>query len=59
MAVETLIRRTIWVSRCQCGETDVRNDNRPRERLCLCGLWVPYIEQSWVGPEWSKPKAEY
>lgn len=54
MSYERLIKRTVYVAECACGERDVKGDNPPRERMCKCGQWVPYIEQSYVGPELTK-----
>lgn len=52
MSYETLIKRTIYVAQCDCGESDVRTENPPRERLCTgCGRWVAYVEESYIGPE--------
>lgn len=53
MAFERLIKRTVWIAECTCGDKAVRDDNPPRERRCLCGRWVPYIEQSAIGPDLS------
>ena len=51
MTVEHLVKRTIYVSACPCGERDVKDANPPRERLCACGAWVPYVEESFTGPD--------
>jgi hypothetical protein len=51
MAYEKQIKRTIYVAQCGCGERDVKDDNSPRERLCKCGSWVHYKEESYTGPE--------
>jgi hypothetical protein len=51
MAVETVTKRTIWVAACKCGESDTRTENPPRERLCNCGEWVKYVEQSYTGKD--------
>lgn len=50
---EKLIRRVIWVAKCpKCGKSVEKDKNPPRERLCFdCNIWVPYEEQSFVGPE--------
>ena len=48
---EKLIKRTIYVAQCECGERDVIESNPPRERLCKCGKWVRYVEESYIGPE--------
>lgn len=49
---ETLIKRTIYVAQCTCGEREVRTEDPPREILCkMCGTWVKFQEQSFVGPE--------
>lgn len=40
-----MVKRTIYISACECGETD-HKDHQLRERLCSCGRWVPYTEQS-------------
>lgn len=56
MAVEHLIKRTIYVAKCDCGvEPDVKTDNTVRERLCSCGKWKTYEEQSAIGPSLGKP----
>ena len=48
---ERLIKRTIFIAQCECGDrTEVTHD-APKERLCKCGKWVPYIEQSAIGPD--------
>jgi len=51
MSHETMIKRTIYVAQCKCGERDIVEGNAPRERLCKCGEWVPYVEESYIGPE--------
>lgn len=51
MTVEYLVKRTIYVAACECGEKTVLNENAPRERLCPCGKWVPFVEESYVGPD--------
>lgn len=58
MTHEYLVRRTIYVAKCEeCGEQDVKDDNQPRERFCMkCGIWVPYIAQSYTGPPLSDKK---
>jgi len=51
---ERLIKRTIYVAQCvneECKERDVVEANPPRERLCKCGTWVRYVEESYTGPE--------
>ena len=51
---ETLIKRTIWESRCpHCGIEKVAVEEPPKERLCECGEWVPYVEQSYTSPEYK------
>lgn len=51
MTVERLIKRTVYVAACECGEREVKDSNPPRERFCKCGKLVPYVEESYVGPE--------
>jgi hypothetical protein len=53
MTVEkiTLIKRTVYVSECKCGERDVKDSAPPRERFCKCGEWVPYKAESYTGPD--------
>ena len=51
MSHERYVKRTLWIAQCDCGERTERADNAPRERLCACGKWVPYVEQSYIGPE--------
>lgn len=50
MTVEHLVKRTIYVAQCACGERDVKDDHPPRERQCKCGKWVTYAEESFTGP---------
>jgi hypothetical protein len=40
MTVEHLVKRTIYVAKCECGEKYVLDANPPRERQCQCGKWV-------------------
>lgn len=56
MAVEHihLVKRTIYVAQCKCGERSERAENPPRETLCKCGRWVKYEATSYTGPELSK-----
>jgi ribosomal protein L32 len=53
---EKLVKRIIWVSKCpKCGESVEKDKNPPRERLCMkCNIWVPYKEESFIGPELKK-----
>jgi hypothetical protein len=50
MTVEHLVKRTIYVAQCECGEKDIKESNPPRERMCKCGKWVKYEEDSFTGP---------
>lgn len=55
MTFERLIKRTIYVAKCDCGEEpDVKDRDPPRERQCKCGKWAPYVEQSAIGPDLGK-----
>jgi hypothetical protein len=56
MSSEVYIKRTIWVAECSCGERTV-SDTSKRETHCKCGTWVPYVEQSYVGPSVSNVSA--
>lgn len=58
MAIEHLIKRTVFVAQCKCGEKDTRDDHAPRERLCSCGKWVPFIEESYTGPDFNQEKRQ-
>jgi len=58
MTVEHLVKRTIYVSQCECGERDVKDENPPRERMCKCGQWVPYVVESFTGPNTFDGKPE-
>lgn len=51
--VEKLVKRTVWVAKCSCGQTDdVIADNPPKELLCKCTKeWCPYKEESFTAPE--------
>ena len=53
---EKLIKRVLWISKCPvCGEQKERDDKPPKERFCMaCKVWVPYVEQSYTGPELKK-----
>lgn len=54
MAVETItmVKRTIYVAVCPCGERDVRTENPPREiRFNCCGQWVPFVEETYTGQD--------
>lgn len=54
MAFEKIVsvKRTIYVSQCTgCGDRHVKVTDPPRERLCPCGKWVPYVEESYTGPD--------
>ena len=50
---ETLVKRTIYIAKCTCGEEDIKIDNPPKEKLCKCGNWVTYKEQSSISPEYK------
>jgi len=54
MAYERLIKRTLYIAKCECGESTERDDNPPREKLCKCGKWVPFTEVSVIGPDLEK-----
>lgn len=52
MVYERLIKRTIWTATCpKCGSRDEKADNPPRSRLCSCGEWIDYKEESVIGPD--------
>lgn len=51
MSYERLIKRTIYVAQCECGERQERDTNPPREKQCTCGRWVPFKEVSAIGPD--------
>jgi hypothetical protein len=51
MAYERLVKRILYVASCECGERSERADNPPKERHCQCGKWVPYVEESYIGPD--------
>lgn len=52
MSHEILIKRTLYVSECECGDRHERTDTPPKERYCNgCGKWVAFKEVSYVGPE--------
>ena len=54
MTVEYLVKRTVYVAECECGERATMADNPPRERMCKCGKWVPYKEVSYTGPSFER-----
>lgn len=56
--VEHLVKRTIWVSKCpKCGDTVEKDERAPRERRCnQCKIWVPFVESSYTGKDFSKEK---
>jgi hypothetical protein len=51
MTVEHLVKRTIYVALCTCGERTVLESNPPRERQCACGKWVEFKPESFTGPD--------
>ena len=51
MSYEVLVKRTIYVSQCECGDRVIRDEHPPKERLCSCGKWVPFKEESYTGPK--------
>ncbi len=52
MAYEKLIKRTIWVAKCEaCGEQKEADKDPPKSRMCSCGRWVDFVEQSAIGPD--------
>jgi hypothetical protein len=59
MAHEVLIKRTIYVAKCQCGWQREVADDPPRETLCPdCKQhWVAYEESSYIGPSLSAAKS--
>lgn len=58
MAYERYIKRIIFVAKCPCGEwEDVKTEDPPKEKQCpKCRSWVPYKEQSAIGPEYGSGK---
>jgi hypothetical protein len=51
MSYEQQVKRTIYVAECgKCGDRNIKEDNPPKARLCKCGEWVPYKEESYTGP---------
>jgi hypothetical protein len=48
------VKRTIYVSECECGDRTEVTENPPKERFCKCGKWVPFKEVSYTGPELTK-----
>lgn len=56
MAVEHIVRRTIWVAKCPTPDCDWSievADNPPRERQCPnCDTWVPFVALSAESPEY-------
>jgi hypothetical protein len=56
MSVETYIKRVLWVAKCpKCGDSVEKDSKPPRERFCNdCKVWIPYKEQSYIGPEFKK-----
>jgi hypothetical protein len=47
---EYLVKRSVYVAACECGERTVSYES-VRERFCACGKWVPFVEESYVGPD--------
>jgi len=56
MAYERLIKRTVWVAKCEpCEWEVVYADNPPRERQCpKCREWKSFRENSAIGPDLVK-----
>jgi len=53
MAVERLVKRTLWVSTCPtCGDRTERTEEGSKERMCMeCKVWVPFEPVSYTGPD--------
>jgi hypothetical protein len=52
MTVERLVKRTVYVAQCPCGTKQVVEKDPPRETLCpKCSTWVPYVPESYTGPD--------
>ncbi|HWY35110.1 MAG TPA: hypothetical protein VNX68_10725 [Nitrosopumilaceae archaeon] len=53
---EQYTKRTIFIAKCTtCPFEDSKLENPPRETMCFnCKKWVPYVEQSYIGPELVK-----
>jgi hypothetical protein len=51
MTIEHLVKRTIYVAKCECGERTERESSPPREIHCKCGKWVKFEEVSFTGPD--------
>lgn len=53
---ERYIKRTIHEARCPKCDVSVQcvEAKSPRERKCTnCDVWVPYVEISYLGPEFG------
>jgi len=53
---KVLVTRTIYVATCQiCHERVEHTEKIAKERFCQnCGMWIPFVEQSYTGPELGK-----
>ena len=53
---ETLIKRTIWVAKCNCSLEDkfqkVFTEDPPKFTMCtLCGNWIEPKEETYIGKD--------
>ena len=53
MSYEVQVKRTLYVAKCPvCGDTTENTEGHVREKYCMkCGIWVPYVEQTYTGPD--------
>lgn len=52
MTAERYIKRTVYEARCPCGDdVSIRESNPPKSRMCKCGKWVDYVENSVIAPD--------
>lgn len=53
MAIERYVKRILWVAKCAtCEFQTERTENPPRSIFCNdCEKWVPFVEQSYLGPD--------
>jgi hypothetical protein len=53
MAVEKLIKRTVWEGHCLvCGNDTLEESEPPKAKLCKCGKgWLSFKETSVIGPD--------
>jgi hypothetical protein len=54
--VSTIVTRMLYVAKCDsCGDSVEHTEDIGKERFCMrCSKWIPFVELSFTGPEFSR-----